>query len=214
MTAAAFAGGALLISWSQISALWQLYAISVGIGVVSAMTLYDAAFAVVARMFGADQRSCLDTLERDGYRVEKLILSNTTCYYADKTPWNDRIKTVKEKGLAAMVDGPLVDYRPGDRVFALVANGLPEQVSVATCGELTADVAVISGDHRLADRRGEDVAGHRPCGDRHVRQRLPARWKENRRAQESGRDWQRLGSATDATREAGNNGLDERPLQP
>lgn len=38
-------------------------------------------------------------------RVEKLVLSNTHCHYADKTPWNDRIKTVKEKGLAAMVDG-------------------------------------------------------------------------------------------------------------
>lgn len=38
-------------------------------------------------------------------RVEKLVLSNTHCYYADKSPWNDRIKTVKEKGLAVMVEG-------------------------------------------------------------------------------------------------------------
>jgi len=40
-------------------------------------------------------------------RVEKLVLSNTHSYYADKTPWNDRIKTVREQGLAAMVDGNL-----------------------------------------------------------------------------------------------------------
>ena len=38
-------------------------------------------------------------------RVEKLVLSNTNYHYADKGPWNDRIKTVREKGLAAMVDG-------------------------------------------------------------------------------------------------------------
>ena len=36
-------------------------------------------------------------------RVEKLILSNTNFHYADKTPWNDRIKFVKEKGLGELV---------------------------------------------------------------------------------------------------------------
>jgi 3-oxoadipate enol-lactonase len=37
-------------------------------------------------------------------RVEKLVLSNTHFYYADKTPWQDRIKFVTEKGLEALVD--------------------------------------------------------------------------------------------------------------
>ncbi len=37
-------------------------------------------------------------------RIEKLILSNTNYNYADKTPWNDRIKFVREKGLAELVD--------------------------------------------------------------------------------------------------------------
>ncbi len=37
-------------------------------------------------------------------RIEKLILSNTNFHYADKTPWNDRIKFVQEKGLAQLVD--------------------------------------------------------------------------------------------------------------
>jgi 3-oxoadipate enol-lactonase len=37
-------------------------------------------------------------------RVEKLILSNTNSYYADKGPWADRIKFVQNNGLAAMVD--------------------------------------------------------------------------------------------------------------
>jgi 3-oxoadipate enol-lactonase len=38
-------------------------------------------------------------------RIEKLILSNTAPYYADKGPWKDREKTVREKGLASIVSG-------------------------------------------------------------------------------------------------------------
>jgi len=34
-------------------------------------------------------------------RVDKLILSNTSCYFPDKTGWNDRLKLVGEKGVAA-----------------------------------------------------------------------------------------------------------------
>src|SRR5690348_10178200 len=38
-------------------------------------------------------------------RVEKLVLANTNFYYADKAPWADRIKFVRDKGLEALV-GP------------------------------------------------------------------------------------------------------------
>lgn len=37
-------------------------------------------------------------------RVEKLVLSNTNSYYADKGPWNDRIKFARENGLEKLVD--------------------------------------------------------------------------------------------------------------
>jgi len=33
-------------------------------------------------------------------RIDKLILSNTAAYFADKVFWDDRIRTVREKGLA------------------------------------------------------------------------------------------------------------------
>ena len=36
-------------------------------------------------------------------RIDKLILSNTSAYFPDKTLWNGRIKTVREKGLEAIV---------------------------------------------------------------------------------------------------------------
>jgi 3-oxoadipate enol-lactonase len=37
-------------------------------------------------------------------RIDKLILSNTTAYFADKAMWDARIKTVRENGLSAIVD--------------------------------------------------------------------------------------------------------------
>jgi len=37
-------------------------------------------------------------------RIDKLILSNTSAYFADKTRWNDRIKIVREKGIGAVAD--------------------------------------------------------------------------------------------------------------
>jgi 3-oxoadipate enol-lactonase len=37
-------------------------------------------------------------------RVDKLILSNTSSYFADKALWEGRLKTVREKGLAAIID--------------------------------------------------------------------------------------------------------------
>ena len=37
-------------------------------------------------------------------RIDKLILSNTACYYPDKTVWAERIAAVRDKGLPGMVD--------------------------------------------------------------------------------------------------------------
>jgi 3-oxoadipate enol-lactonase len=37
-------------------------------------------------------------------RIDKLVLSNTSSYFADKSLWEGRLKTVREKGPAAIVD--------------------------------------------------------------------------------------------------------------
>jgi len=47
MTAGSLLGAVLLAAWSQVHALWQLYLVAVGIGVASAASLYEAAFAVI-----------------------------------------------------------------------------------------------------------------------------------------------------------------------
>jgi len=39
-----------------------------------------------------------------GNRIDKLILSNTSSFFPDKTLWDGRIKLVRDKGLEAIVD--------------------------------------------------------------------------------------------------------------
>jgi predicted MFS family arabinose efflux permease len=53
MTGASVLAGLLLAAWSQISDLVLFYGLFAGIGLLQAATLYEPAFAVVARRFGA-----------------------------------------------------------------------------------------------------------------------------------------------------------------
>ena len=57
MTTGSAAGALLLVAWSQVQAVWQLYVVFAGLGVAMAMALYDAATAVVVTWFGAERRS-------------------------------------------------------------------------------------------------------------------------------------------------------------
>jgi predicted MFS family arabinose efflux permease len=54
--------GVLLLAWSQIGSLWLLYPLLIGIGLAQAMTLYEPAFAVVARRYGSEARRGITAL--------------------------------------------------------------------------------------------------------------------------------------------------------
>jgi predicted MFS family arabinose efflux permease len=54
--------GVLLLLWSQIVSLWPLYPLLAGVGLAQAMTLYEPAFAVVARRYGAAARRGITAL--------------------------------------------------------------------------------------------------------------------------------------------------------
>ena len=111
MTAAAFAGAALLFGWAHVSELWQLYAISVGIGVVSAMTLYEAAFAVVARMFGADYRRAIIVITLFG-GLASTVFVPLTQHLVDAYGWRTALIAL------AMIQLPFVAGIP----FLLLRN--------------------------------------------------------------------------------------------
>ena len=86
-----------------------------------------------------------------GNRIDKLILSNCTDYYADKTPWNDRLKFIREKGLAAIV-GPNMErwftkeFR--DRAPDAIARMTEMFLSTPIDGYLACGEAVRDMDHR------------------------------------------------------------------
>ncbi|GAA2887388.1 MFS transporter [Actinoplanes cyaneus] len=50
-------GTVLLVAWSQVDRLWQLYAVQVGIGIASSASLYEAAFAVIIARHRPERRS-------------------------------------------------------------------------------------------------------------------------------------------------------------
>src|SRR5262245_904546 len=62
MTLGSGLAGLLLLVWSQIGSLWALYPLLAGIGLAQAMTLYEPAFAVVARRYGAEARRGITAL--------------------------------------------------------------------------------------------------------------------------------------------------------
>lgn len=56
MTAGSITATALLIAWSQVHTIGQLYPVMIGIGITGAMVLYEPAFAVIVSWFTPDRR--------------------------------------------------------------------------------------------------------------------------------------------------------------
>jgi MFS family permease len=56
MTLGALTGAALLVAWSQIHTVWQLYAVFIGLGAAMSMALYEPATAVIVSWFDAARR--------------------------------------------------------------------------------------------------------------------------------------------------------------
>lgn len=57
MTLGSAVGAAAVMAWSQVHAVWQLYAVLVLIGLSSAAVLYDAAFAVIVKQVAPSARA-------------------------------------------------------------------------------------------------------------------------------------------------------------
>ncbi|NES27005.1 MFS transporter [Micromonospora terminaliae] len=57
MTVGSITATVLLIAWSQVQTVWQLFAVMIGIGVTGAMVLYEPAFAVIVTWFTPERRA-------------------------------------------------------------------------------------------------------------------------------------------------------------
>ncbi|WP_119461567.1 MFS transporter [Rhodospirillaceae bacterium SYSU D60014] len=90
MTLGSAAGGLLLLAWAQIGSLWSLYALFAGVGLVQAMTLYDPAFAVVARRYGVEARRGITALTLWGGFASTVFVPLTQLLL-DQLGWRDAL---------------------------------------------------------------------------------------------------------------------------
>jgi 3-oxoadipate enol-lactonase len=118
-------------------------------------------------------------------RLDKLILSNTSSYFADKSMWDARIKLIREQGMLAIVDANMERwFTKGFRDRAPQALGRIREMFLATkaegyiaCGEgirdmdhrpllprISVPTLVIAGKHDPATtlEAGEFIARHTP----------------------------------------------------
>jgi 3-oxoadipate enol-lactonase len=84
-------------------------------------------------------------------RLGKLILSNTSSYFPDKSGWNERIRLVRERGLAPIADNIMKIWFTADfiaRAPAAVARMRAMLVATPPDGYIAACEAVRDMDHR------------------------------------------------------------------
>jgi len=84
-------------------------------------------------------------------RVERLVLTNTSSYFADKGMWNDRLRLVREKGVAAFASANMERwFTKGFRERAPKVVARVQEMFAATPleGYLACAAAVRDMDHR------------------------------------------------------------------
>jgi len=103
MTGGALFGGLLFAMWSQVHDLTLFYALFAGVGIAMAATLYEPAFAVVARRFGAGARSGITALTLWGGFASTVFVPLTQLLI-DHLGWRDAVLVL---GLITMASGGL-----------------------------------------------------------------------------------------------------------
>lgn len=118
MTVGSVLGGALLMAWSRTGQLWAFYLLLGGIGLAQAMTMYEPAFAVVTRRYGADARHGITALTLWGGFASTVFVPLTQLLLG-WLGWRDTLLVLGAcnllicVGLHAWVIDPRLDARAG-----------------------------------------------------------------------------------------------------
>jgi 3-oxoadipate enol-lactonase len=122
---------------------------------------------------------------RAPHRFDRIVLCNTSCYYPDPTNWLNRIKAIKEGGIASIADAVMAGWLTADfreREPRITANmkamliSSPVQGYLACCEalstldqrallpEIKSPTLVIAGRHDVATpvAAGEFIRGQIP----------------------------------------------------
>jgi MFS family permease len=113
MVCGAVLGALAVLLWSQVTALWQLYGVCALIGVASSMTLYEAAFAVTARMVPGNYRRAIVAITLLGGLASTVFIP-VTHWLTEGLGWRHGLMALAATELAicaavpwfALKDGP------------------------------------------------------------------------------------------------------------
>ena len=125
MTLGSLAGVGLVIAWSSVQNLWAFYLVWAGIGLAMAATLYEPAFAVVARWFTAGRDRALLLVTFAGGLASTIFLP-LTGWLVDGQGWRGSL-VVLAVVLAVLTVPP----------HALVLRRAPEDLGLAPDGAVT-----------------------------------------------------------------------------
>lgn len=123
MAAGSVLGGLLMFGWAEIANLWSLYLLFAGIGLVQAMTLYEPAFAVVARRYGTDSRRGITALTLWGGFASTVFVPLTQ-FLLDHLGWREALMALGAINLVFCVALHLAVIDPGaDRAAETTVSG-------------------------------------------------------------------------------------------
>jgi hypothetical protein len=90
MTAGSVAAAVLLLAWSQVTELWQLYAVWIAMGAVFSCVLYEPVFAVMARELKDDYRRGIITITLLGGLASTAFIPLTQ-FLVDVSDWRQAL---------------------------------------------------------------------------------------------------------------------------
>lgn len=125
MTLGSVLGGALLMGWALVSSLWAFYLLFAAVGLAQAMTMYEPAFAVVARRYGLESRRGITAITLWGGFASTVFIPLTQ-WLLDHVGWRDALVVLGACNLVVCValHGWLIDpARDAPRAAAAGGEG-------------------------------------------------------------------------------------------
>ena len=93
MTAGSMAAALLLLAWSRVTELWQLYAVWIAMGAIFSCVLYEPVFAVMARELKEDYRRGIITITLLGGLASTAFIPFTQ-YLVDVSDWRQALQVL------------------------------------------------------------------------------------------------------------------------
>ncbi len=135
MTSGSILAALLFLAWSRIEDLWTLYLLLAGMGLAQAMTLYEPAFAVIAKRYGAEVRRGITALTLWGGFASTVFVPLTQLLL-NQTGWRH---TLVALGLANLL---------GVALHSLIINPKAEACAVEP-SPLLSHKAPLTGRHAV-----------------------------------------------------------------